>query len=848
MEPWTRQLLSVIVSQLCKTIGWHSISTNCLQILVDVLHRYLKQLGTNIHDYTEHYNHTLPALEEIHLALLDMGVNIEDLKEYVDYVTPITIKTKVPKYPLEKKSNMNFLKPGSREVVTRPVHIHEHLPAMHPELYEENYSSQDTVNYEESNLSSLPDLGSSSSTFKKPENNIDLLCNKRLSRLIAEETGRPVRELSCVMMTTSGFLSPAREGKLPEARLPRLPNQVNNLSNQPTSSYPAVPPEVKGDHHKKSNHSKSSGNSKPVDRKIREEFQNTKEEIDDSKVKKLAVVKEISKLKAFKPILSKFSENVDSTKVIRQDKLKPSELTSPKEQKLSKSIKIEKQVEKVPEPLPIVEEKLTTESNNQKLKIFKRISKAKEERAESPVPKIMLERSSPKNNVEKISPKNNAEKNAAINESIEAVVKRSREKDEPVIREKEKIVEPRQEFIEQSFVPEPKPLSPVKHIKRKKKQKHDSEPISKKMKLVSDTNIEVSIEKPKLMEPEPPPFSFFKEFQSTPGLMPPALKSNLLIPRLTNPYINMTKLDPNCPHPEMPNLPLPPPMLMQRNVDVRQKSPIKNQPETEKKMIDNNINNVTDKKLKKKMKKDKREKDKKKRDKKEKLKNKDKLQKKKDKTLKKVKNKDKLKKKEKLNSQEEANEDASVPKLKLKLATSNSPQLSPSGLLSPKIVIKPIIKHDEPTDYSDVSAKVEREPSPELAKISALNSKPLKQKNPYKLSAEPSIVIPKMTFEPSTITISTKPKKGSANNLEIKAKSKEKQNKNKKNEETKPKPTPYYYDAEGNQVWVCPACGVQDDGSPMIGCDGCDAWYHWICVGIKSPPESAKWFCGSCDV
>lgn len=34
-------------------------------------------------------------------------------------------------------------------------------------------------------------------------------------------------------------------------------------------------------------------------------------------------------------------------------------------------------------------------------------------------------------------------------------------------------------------------------------------------------------------------------------------------------------------------------------------------------------------------------------------------------------------------------------------------------------------------------------------------------------------------------------------------------------------------DSEGNEVWICPACGRQDDGSPMIGCDDCDAWYHW---------------------
>ncbi|KAG8245132.1 transcription initiation factor TFIID subunit 3 [Homalodisca vitripennis] len=53
-------------------------------------------------------------------------------------------------------------------------------------------------------------------------------------------------------------------------------------------------------------------------------------------------------------------------------------------------------------------------------------------------------------------------------------------------------------------------------------------------------------------------------------------------------------------------------------------------------------------------------------------------------------------------------------------------------------------------------------------------------------------------------------------------------------------------DKEGNQVWICPACNGQDDGSPMIGCDGCDAWYHWVCVGIQVPPDSNDWFCRVC--
>lgn len=38
-----------------------------------------------------------------------------------------------------------------------------------------------------------------------------------------DEGSRPTRELSSVMMTTSGFLSPAREGRLPEAKTPIAP-------------------------------------------------------------------------------------------------------------------------------------------------------------------------------------------------------------------------------------------------------------------------------------------------------------------------------------------------------------------------------------------------------------------------------------------------------------------------------------------------------------------------------------------------------------------------------------------------------------------------------------------------
>lgn len=55
-------------------------------------------------------------------------------------------------------------------------------------------------------------------------------------------------------------------------------------------------------------------------------------------------------------------------------------------------------------------------------------------------------------------------------------------------------------------------------------------------------------------------------------------------------------------------------------------------------------------------------------------------------------------------------------------------------------------------------------------------------------------------------------------------------------------------DGGDDKVWICPGCKLPDDGSPMIGCDNCDEWYHWPCVGIKTQPaEDAQWFCPRCQ-
>lgn len=86
----------------------------------------------------------------------------------------------------------------------------------------------------------------------------------------------------------------------------------------------------------------------------------------------------------------------------------------------------------------------------------------------------------------------------------------------------------------------------------------------------------------------------------------------------------------------------------------------------------------------------------------------------------------------------------------------------------------------------------------------------------------------------------------SAADAKAKGKAVKKEKEANKKPETKCKAKDKGADDEEEKIWICPACKQPDDGSPMIGCDNCEEWYHWTCVGIKADPEEDSWFCPRC--
>merc|ERR1711915_706862 len=115
MTQFTNEIQKISVAQICQTIGFQGICSTPLDVLSDLLHRYMTEVCRLTHRYTEHFGRTDPNLDDLGLAFHDMGVSIAELEEYVNNVECPPFPVKLPSLPVPRASNLNFLKPGSRE-------------------------------------------------------------------------------------------------------------------------------------------------------------------------------------------------------------------------------------------------------------------------------------------------------------------------------------------------------------------------------------------------------------------------------------------------------------------------------------------------------------------------------------------------------------------------------------------------------------------------------------------------------------------------------------------------------------------------------------------------------------
>ncbi|XP_029471301.1 transcription initiation factor TFIID subunit 3 isoform X2 [Rhinatrema bivittatum] len=127
-ESYSRSLLRVSVAQVCQALGWDSVQLTACDLLTDVLQRYLQQLARGCHRYSELYGRTDPVLDDVGQAFKLMGVNLQELEDYIHSIEPVTFPHQIPSFPVSKNNVLQFPQPGSKDAEGRKEHIPDYLP------------------------------------------------------------------------------------------------------------------------------------------------------------------------------------------------------------------------------------------------------------------------------------------------------------------------------------------------------------------------------------------------------------------------------------------------------------------------------------------------------------------------------------------------------------------------------------------------------------------------------------------------------------------------------------------------------------------------------------------------
>ncbi|XP_036317247.1 transcription initiation factor TFIID subunit 3 isoform X1 [Pipistrellus kuhlii] len=127
-ESYSRSLLRVSVAQICQALGWDSVQLSACHLLTDVLQRYLQQLGRGCHRYSELYGRTDPILDDVGEAFQLMGVSLNELEDYIHNIEPVTFPHQIPSFPVSKNNVLQFPQPGSKDAEERKEYIPDYMP------------------------------------------------------------------------------------------------------------------------------------------------------------------------------------------------------------------------------------------------------------------------------------------------------------------------------------------------------------------------------------------------------------------------------------------------------------------------------------------------------------------------------------------------------------------------------------------------------------------------------------------------------------------------------------------------------------------------------------------------
>ena len=92
-DEYARAVSRVVAGQLTENAGYEAAQDSAVEILSELLMRYISEVAAGAHSYAEIASRTEANACDTLLALDDMGTSVEELQAYLDSVGSVSSRT-----------------------------------------------------------------------------------------------------------------------------------------------------------------------------------------------------------------------------------------------------------------------------------------------------------------------------------------------------------------------------------------------------------------------------------------------------------------------------------------------------------------------------------------------------------------------------------------------------------------------------------------------------------------------------------------------------------------------------------------------------------------------------------
>lgn len=126
-ERYSRFVSKVVVGQIAETAGFQAVHESAVDVLADLMLRYIAQLGSASHSYAELAGRTDCNVNDLLLTFEDMGIDLDELRKFAAAGQEVPFAHPLPHYPVSKAPSLAPTFVDKKE--TPPPHVPAFLPA-----------------------------------------------------------------------------------------------------------------------------------------------------------------------------------------------------------------------------------------------------------------------------------------------------------------------------------------------------------------------------------------------------------------------------------------------------------------------------------------------------------------------------------------------------------------------------------------------------------------------------------------------------------------------------------------------------------------------------------------------